>query len=474
MQELIGRQEEKEIFQELLKTKTSELMAVVGRRRVGKTFLIQTLYKNDICFDIIGSQNAPLKEQLQNFAWQMEKYTGASISIAPPKNWAEAFHQLSKFIDSKKFKQKKVIFLDEIPWLASHKSGFLAALDYFWNNWASTKNIILVICGSAASWMINKVIHNKGGLHNRVTKLINLQPFTLDETKQYLQSRGVVLTHFQIIQLYMAMGGIPQYLKQIKPGMSTAQNIDEICFTKNGFLWDEFEKLYPALFENASNHITIIRALATKWKGLTRKEIVEICKLPDGGSISKYLLELEQSGFINSYLPFANSKKDKLFRLTDEYSLFYLKFIEKKRNQSWIKISGMQTWKSWSGYAFESMCLKHIFMIKKALGIQGLHTDESSFTYKGDENSNGFQIDLLIDRQDNSINLCEMKFYESAFTIDKSYADALRVRIEKFKTMSKTKKQIFLTFISTFGINQNQHSLDLIHHNFKMDILFSS
>ncbi len=472
MHELIGRQEEEDIFLDLLKTENAEMLAVVGRRRVGKTFLIQTVYKNDICFDLTGSQKAPLKEQLQNFAWQMETWSKSKVPVAPPKSWSEAFNQLSRFIDSKKFRQKKVIFLDELPWLASHKSGFLAALGYFWNNWASQQNIIVVICGSAASWMIDKVINNKGGLHNRVTKLITLQPFTLTETKQYLQSRKVSLNNYQILQLYMAMGGIPLYLKQVKPGLSAAQNIDEICFAKNGFLKDEFSKLYPALFENASNHINIIRALATKWKGLNRKEIIETGKFSEGGRTSNYLSELEHSGFITSYLPFGKSKKDKLFRLTDEYSLFYLKFIENKRKQSWLKISNAQTWKSWSGYAFESVCIKHSGLIKKALGISGIQTEESSFVFRGDENSKGFQIDLLIDRQDNSINLCEMKFYESEFTIEKSYAEKLRERIAQFKTISKTRKQVFLTFISTFGIKQNPNSLGLVHHDIKMDVLF--
>ena len=270
----------------------------------------------------------------------------------------------------------------------------------------------------------------------------------------------------------MALGGIPMYLKQITPGLSAAQSIDEICFKKTGFLKDEFSKLYPALFESAANHINVIRALATKWKGLTRKEIVDLCKLREGGRISKYLSELEYSGFITSYHPFGKSKKNTLYRLTDEYSLFYLKFIEKKRDQSWLKISNMQTWKSWCGYAFESICLKHIELIKKALGISGIQTEESGFVFKGDENSNGFQIDLLIDRRDNSINLCEMKFYESEFTIEKTYAATLRERIAQFKSLSKTKKQVFLTFISTFGIKQNANSLGLVHHDITMDALF--
>ncbi|MCD4732342.1 MAG: AAA family ATPase [Bacteroidales bacterium] len=468
----IGRIQETNILQDALKTDDSEMIAVIGRRRVGKTFLIQSVYKKHIYFEMTGSQNAPLKEQLQNFTNQLQLYSKSNIEIATPANWTAAFHQLSSFLDTKKFNQKKVLFFDELPWLATHKSQFLSAFGYFWNNWASKKNIVIVICGSAASWMIEKIVNNKGGLHNRITKLISLSPFTLAETKKYLISRKVSLNHYQTIQLYMAMGGIPHYLKEIKPGKSAAQNIDAICFAKNGLLKDEFWNLYPSLFDNATNHISIIRALATKWKGLSRKKIVDISKLPDGGSVTKYLNELNQSGFISSYLPYGKTKKDTLYRLTDEYSLFYLKFIENKHKQSWINLSQLQPWKSWSGYAFENTCLKHSQQIKIALGISGVYSQESSFIYKGSEDSIGFQIDLLIDRQDNSINLCEMKFYESEFTIEKAYAKTLRERIAQFKMQTKTRKNVFLTIISTYGIKSNIHSIGLVDQGIVMDALF--
>jgi len=472
MEKFIGRTEDINILQDALKTSDSEMIAVIGRRRVGKTFLVRSVYNNNICFEITGSQNTPLKEQLQNFANQLQLYGKSNIAVAPPSSWTEAFHQLSLFLDTKKFHQKKVLFFDELPWFASHKSGFLSAFGYFWNNWASKKNIVVVICGSAASWMIEKVIHNKGGLHNRITKLISLAPFSLHETKEYLNSRKISLNNYQILQLYMVMGGVPHYLKEIRPGKSAAQNIDAICFAKNGLLKDEFLKLYPSLFDNASNHISIIRALATKWKGLSRKEIVNISKLTDGGSVTKYLTELSQSGFINSYLPYGKTKKETLYRLTDEYSLFYLKYIENKRNRSWTNLSQLQTWKSWSGYAFENVCLKHSHLIKDDLGISGVYSEESSFTLKPDSESDGFQIDLLIDRMDNSINLCEMKFYESEFIINKAYAKSLRERVAQFKKQTKTKKQVFLTFITTYGIKPNIHSIGLVDREITMDALF--
>ncbi len=472
MQELVGRQHEILIMADLLSSDEAEMLAITGRRRIGKTFLVERFYEKEICFALTGTQYGSMGEQLENFAQQLGKYANATTPVATPKSWQDAFHQLAEFVEKKKFKQKKVLFFDEIPWLATHKSKFLQSLGYFWNTWASKQNIIVVICGSAASWMIDKVISNKGGLHNRVTRQISLQAFTLAETSEYLQSRKIKLTDYQIAQIYMVSGGVPFYLKQLQAGKSAVQNIDDICFKKDGLLKNEFDNLYPALFEKASNHIAIVRALASKWKGLTRKEVVEISKLPDGGSITKYLIELEYSGFINSYQPFGKSKKDILYRLTDEYSLFYLKFIEAQKTKSWAEISQSQKWKSWSGYAFESLCLKHSERIKQALGISGISSQEASFVFHGNENHQGFQIDLLIDRQDQCINLCEMKFYESQFIITKEYALKLRERIALFKSQTKTKKQVFVTMISTFGLQKNRYSLDIIDQDFDMEILF--
>ena len=471
MQELVGRQIERRKLQEILESDEAEMLAVVGRRRIGKTFLIEKVYEKEICFSLTGSQYATLSEQLENFSRQMQVFSGEGLLITTPKSWQDAFFQLSQYFEKKKYKHKKVIFFDEVPWLATHRSRFLQALAYFWNNWAKNQNLVLIICGSSSSWMINKVINNKGGLHNRVTRLISLQPFTLAETRAYFKSRKIKLGAYQIIQLYMVMGGVPFYLNQVRPGLSAAQNIDEICFKKDGLLKNEFNNLYPALFEKAANHIAIIRALATKWKGLTRKEIVNISKLTDGGTLTNYLNELEHSGFIGIYQPFGKSKKDRLYRLTDEYSLFYLKFIENQRNRSWAKLSQSQKLKSWQGYAFEGVCLKHVEQIKIALGISGISTEESSFLFHGNDAYKGFQIDLLINRQDNTINLCEMKFCESEFKADKNFVKEVREKIARFKEQTKTRKTVFFTLITTFGTQQNQNSLEAIDQHFNMEIL---
>ena len=474
-QKLIGRIKEQQILNKALLSNEAEMVAVVGRRRVGKTFLVRSVYKHQLKFEITGIQNASKEEQLQNFSNRLNTFAQPTIPIQPPSNWLAAFQMLLNYLETQIQKKKIVVFFDELPWLATRKSGFLKALGFFWNSWASQKNIVVVICGSAASWMIQKVVRNKGGLHNRITRRIYLEAFNLTQTQLFLQSKGVKMDHYQILQIFMAMGGIPHYLKELEPGKSAVQNIDDICFSKHGLLRDEFSLLYPALFENADEHIKIIRVLAAKRTGLTRKEIIENGKLPDGGNTSKIVEELLLSGFISVYYTFGKKKREMRYRLTDEYTLFYLKFIEDKRSEgagTWKRLSQTQVWKSWSGYAFESICLKHIPQIKNALSIGGVYSEASTFSSKGKADLPGFQIDLLIDRNDYVINLCEIKFYNTDYIFTKKYAQELRLKMSLFKALSKTKKQIFLTMITTFPIIPNQYSTGLVDQALTMNILF--
>lgn len=470
---LIGREEEKAILLKALHSPEAEMVAVIGRHRVGKTFLVNAVYQDQIDFEITGIQHAPLKRQLKNFAYQLSVFK--SQKVATPSTWFDAFVLLINYLKTKDKQEKKIVFLDELPWLASRKSGFLQGLSFFWNSWAVKQSIVLVVCGSAASWMIRKVIHHKGGLHNRITKRIYLSPFNLSETATFLKSRNVYLDNYQIIQLYMAMGGIPYYLKEIESGKSAAQNINAICFAKNGLLRDEFDKLYMALFENAEKHLEIIRALAQKRHGLTRNELIQMTSLSDGGSIKRILEELMHSDFINVYQPFGKKKKAKLYRLTDEYSLFYLYFIEKNTNQSsnvWQLLSQVQAYKIWSGYAFESICLKHINQIKKALGISGVYAEAAAFYKKGTSHQQGTQIDLLIDRNDHVINLFEIKFYNTLFTLDKTYAQKLRMKMAIFRQATNTTKQLFMSMITTFGVLQNEHTTGLVNQVLTLEDLF--
>lgn len=472
---LIGREQEKAILERALQSQMAEMVAVIGRRRVGKTFLIRSVYADKIRFEISGVQNATLKEQLNNFHFQLKSVFGEFAPAQTPKTWQNAFFALMTCWDNAPITQQNVIFFDELPWLASPKSGFLSALTFFWNMWAVKKNIIVVICGSAASWMIQKVVEDKGGLHNRITKRIDLKPFTLGETELFLKSRYINLDRYQILQLYMAIGGIPHYLNEVVRGKSAIQNIEELCFSPSGLLHSEFNRLYFALFDNAAHHISIIRALAQKKSGMSRTEILEATNLPEGGGSSLLINELESSGFITAFQSFEKKKKDLIYRLTDEYSLFYLKFIENQSNQginTWQHLSQTQSFKSWCGYAFESICLKHIHQIRKALGITGIYSEASTFYQKGRDSTKGVQIDLLLNRNDNVINLFEIKFYAEPYVFTPQQADNLRQKAMLFKHYTQSKKQVFLSFISTYGISENENSLGLLDNSISLNHLF--
>jgi predicted AAA+ superfamily ATPase len=476
MKEIIGRKEEKAILEKTLKSKEAELIAVYGRRRVGKTYLIRNTFDKHIIFEFSGVHNATLKDQLNNFRNTLAETMKTSVPLAVPSSWAEAFQMLRNYAEPLLKKNKCVVFLDEFPWLSSAKSGFLPAFEFFWNSWGTKQNnLIFAICGSAASWMIQKVVNNKGGLHNRITKKVRLLPFTLSETSEYLKYNNINLDYYQVMQLYMTLGGVPQYLKEVLPGQSAAQNIDRICFTKDGALQKEFGNLYQSLFNEADKHISIVRALSAKPAGLTRKEIIAECGLSTGGTATLLLEELTESGFISAYLPFEKNLRDSIYKLSDEYSRFYLKFVENSRASgagTWIKLSAAPSWRSWSGTAFESVCLKHTKEIKAALGIAGVYTEESAWRYVPGKGQPGAQIDLLFDRQDFCISICEMKFSNSSFSIDKAYAAELMKKREVFVNKTKTLKTIFIVIVTTFGTQDNSYKTGLVQNDITLEDLF--
>lgn len=463
----IGREKELGILNEAMKSGQSEMIAIIGRRRVGKTHLVKQAFKDHFDFVITGLQHTPNQLQLENFANKLNEYSKPKFPIKSPANWLEAFNLLKIYLSSKKKKEKKALFFDELPWMVNPKSGFLEALGHFWNDWATSNNVILIICGSAASWMIRQVIHHKGSLHNRITKLIHLQPFTLAETARFLSSNGIQLNNYDIIQMYMVMGGIPHYLKEIKKGESVSQNIERIFFQKSGLLYDEFDKLYNSLFDHPHNHISVIKGLASRWVGLTRADLVAITKISDGGAFTRIIIELEQSDFITAIPPFGKKKKDLLYRLTDNYSLFYLKFMQNRKRTSEGSLSYLSNspvWKSWCGYAFENICFNHLLQIKSALGITGVYTEVSSFLSRGEKDRPGTQIDLLINRADNIVNVCEIKFAGAPFIITKKYAEELRIKRETIRQATNFQRTVFITFITSFGIQQNAYALELVQN----------
>lgn len=454
----------------------SEFLAVYGRLRVGKTFLIRSFFQNQFDFYLTGLAKGNTKQQLSNFAIFFQQYFSTEIST--PADWLTAFHLLIKELEKKSDKDKIVIFIDEMPWIATPKSDFMMGLEFFWNGWASAKdNVLLVVCGSAASWMINELIKNTGGLYNRVTERIKLEPFTLQETESYFAYKNILLDHYQIALLYMVMGGIPFYLDQVEKGKSAMQNIEDLCFREDGKLKTEFSYIFSSLFKRGDKHEVVLKTLFDKGGALTREEIIKHTGLTSGGGISKVLSELEESGFITSFQKFGLKTAGTSYSITDFYTLFYFRFIQKEGKYQpnvWLNKVDNPAFRAWTGYAFEQLCFAHIPQIKRALQIEGVSSTIYSWLSKGDTHKKGSQIDLVIDRRDNVINLFEIKFSLHSISIDKAYHKVLLHKIQSFKEATQTQKAIFLTTLTTYGIVTNTYSGAVVQNELTLEDLFQS
>lgn len=486
---IVGREKEISTLQNKLLSQLAEFIAIYGRRRVGKTYLIKQFFSKHvkILFEQTGINNGTLQEQLSIFAQSLSDafYKGAKIAV--PENWMDALQQLTTAIDSTHTDEQIVLFFDELPWLATKKSGFLKALEYFWNTrWVYRKKLILIVCGSAASWMLENIIYTKGGLHNRITERISLQPFNLRETEAYLKYLNVNLNYQQILQLYMVMGGVPHYLRSVKKGLSATQNIDRICFKKNGLLFDEFNMLFHSLYEQPEVYLNIIRTIAKKPKGISRQELVEMTKIVDGGYLTSRLRSLEEAGFIKTFLPLSHTRKGIHYRVIDEYVLFYLTWIEPVRKVTrgamvsisdshyWELVNGKPLWLAWTGQAFEAVCFKHISAIGNRLNVEYTPTVYGDWQYcprKGSKEC-GAQIDLIFDREDGCTTLCEIKYSDKPYTITKEYAEQLRKKEKIYKEKTRSKKQMFWVLIAANGAIENKYLKDTIHHVITLEDLF--
>ena len=472
--DIIGREEELSELKDIFNSQTSEFVAVYGRRRVGKTFLIRNYFcsKKCIYFQAVGLQDGALKEQLQNFTDALSETFYDKMPMQSAISWKDAFQKLTTVIEKQNAKGKIVLFFDELPWMATPRSGLLEALDYFWNKyWVNFKNLKLIICGSSASWILKKIINNKGGLHNRITKQIILRPFTLKETQRYLEKMGCQCDQNQILEIYMSIGGIPFYLNGIKKNLTASQNINNLCFRNGGLLFNEFDKLFKSLFSEADAYIELIKLMAKKQYGVARQVLEEQSKLSEkGGTLTERLKDLEDAGFIMSFLPLWNKSRGIYYKVIDEFSLFYLTWIEPEKN-TLLKTEGKSNfwkqkyktpfWNNWAGLAFEAVCYKHIEFIRRALDIPD-GSRSGVWRVNATDDKAGAQIDLLFDREDGAITLCEIKNSASPFVIDKQYAKNLLHKKEVFIKTTNTHKKILIALISSNGVKNNFYADDLL------------
>lgn len=459
---LIGRKEEQRKLLDAHASEYSQFVAVYGRRRVGKTFLIRETFNYKFTFYHTGLARKSTREQLQSFSLSLRRQGLENVPF--PSNWIEAFDQLSTLIERSRDK-KKVVFIDELPWMDAPRSHFLTAVENFWNGFASArKDILLIVCGSATSWIIDKLIKNHGGLHNRLTSRIYLQPFTLRECEQYVRKYGLGMTRRQILEGYMILGGVPYYWSQIDKSKSLALNIDNMFFGRDAALRNEYDELYASLFNRPEQYVRIIEALGKKKAGMTRREIVAITKHADNGHLTKILAELEYCGFIRKYNSIGMKSRNAIYQLIDQFTLFYFKFVQDGHVNDahyWSKSIDKPIYNTWCGLAFERVCLLHSEMIKQKLGISGVVSNEYSWRYDGGDGRAGAQIDLVIDRNDGIINLCEMKFSKKPFKIDKHYDAVLQNKKNTFIETTHTGKAVHLTMVTAIGLVDNQFARDI-------------
>ncbi|MGM9697197.1 MAG: ATP-binding protein [Prevotella sp.] len=469
---LIGRKTECDELDRVMESDRSEFVIVYGRRRVGKTFLIDRYFSGVYDFTYVGEHNMSRQRQLTSFARALKKYSGAKPDRF--SDWFDAFDALEDYLEQLDAGRKKVLFIDEMPWIDTQKSDFVAALESFWNGWAARRSdIVLIACGSATSWMVDNLIENQGGLHARITCSLYIRPFTLKETELYLQSRNCKWDRYQILQCYMTFGGIPFYLSLLNVRESLVQNIDRLFFKPRGMMAVEFYELYNALFTNSGVYINVVKTLAEHHCGMTRGEISDAVGM-NGGSLTRVLTNLERCDFIKRTSNYGRKSKDTIYRLVDFYTIFYYRFVANNTSgdeQWWTHNFESPKIHAWQGLTFETVCLTHTSSIKKALGISGMATSVSSWRKMPDANHHGAQVDLVIERADRIIHLCEMKFSKSEYRIADAYERQLRERMSIFAESTKTRLSPVITFVSTFGLAKGMHN-SVVHSEVTMEDLY--
>ena len=469
MEKLIGRDREQDILRKCLSSGKTEFVLVYGRRRIGKTFLIRSFFREQFAFSYTGGHGLSEKRQLESFALALQKQGNSPFTLTL-KDWYDAFRQLQCLLEAMPSGKRKVVFIDEMSWMASPQSEFLKAFESFWNGWASHQNDLLFIaCGSATSWMTEHILDNQGGLHNRITRCIYLPPFSLHDVEAYLQSRNMDWDRYQIMQAYMILGGVPYYYSLLDSSFGLVQNVDALFFDRGGQLKNEYGELYAALFNSPEPYLSVVETLASKPNGMGRQSIADKTGI-SGSTLTKILGNLEKCDFITSISFYGNAVKKTLYRLSDFYSLFHLKFVANNKSKDvafWSHIINTPMLNSWQGYSFELLCILHLDALKRALGISGILTKASVW------HNEDAKIDLLIERADIMINICEMKFSIDKYAITKDYEAKLRKKMEAFRTATKSRKGLLLTLVTTYGLKPGKNN-SIVQSEITLDKLFSS
>ena len=458
-EKIIGRQKEIALLEKYYNSGKAEFIAMYGRRRVGKTFLIRQYFKNQFAFDMTGVLEGSKAEQMSAFHMALKSY-----GYEGKKNttWLDAFFALRQLMEEKVNSQERcVIFIDELPCLDTPKAGFVHALGHFWNSWANWQSqIMLIVCGSATSWMVRNVLDDHGGLHDRVTHELPLHPFTLAETEEYFHANGFKWKRLNILQTYMAVGGVPYYMSLFSPDESPALGLDRLFFSENAELKKEYRRLFQSLFRNAQPYQEIISLLARKTSGMTREEISKELKVANNGRLGDMLTDLIYCDFIRKYN--IREKKIKsnsaLYQLTDFYSIFYNTFNQKNTvdEHFWSRNVTSSNVKTWYGLAFERVCQTHMPQIKQALGIASVKTEY--YSWRSKSQSDGAQIDIIIDRADNTINICEVKYCEHEYQLEKEEYFKIQHRLEAFENETQTRSTLLPTMITTFGLANGMYN----------------
>ena len=479
MSHIIGRKSEIEEIEKHYRSDKPEFIAVYGRRRVGKTFLVNQTLKGRITFQHTGVSPVDQERGKNRMKVQLESFYFSLLShglegFAMPKSWIEAFYQLEQLLLKLDDGSRQVVFIDELPWMDTPRSGFLPAFENFWNGWCNRRdNMMLIVCGSATSWILGNLSRSCGGLYGRLTDEIKLSPFTLKESEDYFTHAQIELSRYDIVQTHMVFGGIPYYLSYFEKGVSFERNTDRLLFGKNPRLKDEFNRLFNAVFGNPEECKKIIRLLATRHGGFTREEIANATGLPLGGGLTATLKALAESDFIFRYKPYGKKGKDEYYKLADNFCLFWVKYVEPNLSDVNFMTDNITSdiMKSWRGVAFEEVCWQHVEQIKRALGIEGVKSSVSAWNVKGNDQKDGAQIDLLIARADNIMNLCEMKFVGGEYVVEKDEEKKLRNRIDTLKKTLSKKQTVHLTLVSTYGVAYGKHS-GIVQKQVVMDNLF--